>query len=239
MIRAAASSSASGSPSRRTQSSATASAFSSESSKSGRMSRARVDEEPYRLGAPETGRSRAGETRREAGAQGRGRSALREMSSGARLVTRSVRPGASASSSASIGAASSTCSKLSSTSSARRPRSEATSASSDPRSGLSIRPSAPAIVVATRSASLIGASSTSTTPPGNSASRPVVASTASRVFPVPAAPVRVRRRTSARLSSLRISRSSRLRPTKEVTAARGFGAGRRAGGADATSNSGS
>ena len=49
----------------------------------------------------------------------------------------------------SIGAASSTCSKLSSTSSARRPRREATSASSDPRPGLSTRPSAPAIVVAT------------------------------------------------------------------------------------------
>ena len=144
-------------------------------------------------------------------------------------MTRSVRPGAPASSSLSIGAASSNCSKLSSTSSVRRPRRDATSASSGPRSGLSTRPSAPAIVVATRSASLIGASSTSTTPPGNSASRPVVASAASRVFPVPAGPVRVRRRTSAPPSRARISRCSRLRPTKEVDRARSLGAGRASG----------
>ena len=153
------------------------------------------------------------------------------MSSGARLVTRSVRPGASVSSSLSIGAASSSCSncRARAAPAGRAGRRPAPRAVRVPAS----RPGRahPRSSVATRSASLIGASSTSTTPPGNSASRPVVASTASRVFPVPAGPVRVRRRTSASPSSARISRCSRLRPTNEVDRARSLGAGRASGAA--------
>ena len=53
-----------------------------------------------------------------------------------------------------------------------------------------------------------------------------MASTASRVLPVPAGPVSVRRRTSASPSSARISRCSLLRPTNEVDRARSLGAGR-------------
>ena len=139
-------------------------------------------------------------------------------------MTRSCVPGAPASSSASMGAASSTCSRLSRTSSVRRPRRWTTSASVARCREVSLRPSVEAIVVATRPGSTIGASSTNTV--SRDRPSPVVASTASRVLPVPAGPVSVRSRTSARPSSARISRSSFSRPTKEVERAARLGVGR-------------
>ena len=148
------------------------------------------------------------------------------MSSGARLVTRSVTPGAPASSSASSGAAVEHVLEV--VEHEQRPPAAQVGDQYLGRiaaPAVSAKPSASAIAAATRSASTIGASSTSTTPSGNSSPRPAVASIARRVLPVPPAPVRVRRRTSARLSSARISRSSRLRPTKEVDRARRLGAG--------------
>ena len=145
-------------------------------------------------------------------------------SRGARLVTRSCVPGAPARSSASTGAASSTCSRLSRTSSVRRPRRWRTSASVARCREVSLRPSVEAIVGATRPGSTIGASSTNTV--SRDRPSPVVASTASRVLPVPGGPVSVRSRTSARPSRARISRSSFSRPTKEVERAARLGVGR-------------
>ena len=129
-------------------------------------------------------------------------------------MTRSFTPGAPASSSRTSEAASSTCSKLSSSSSACLSRRCSSSASRADCPGRSLTPSSSAIVLATSPASVMRPSSTSTAPVAVPSETPV-ASSARRVFPDPAAPVSVRSRTSSWLRSARISRSSRVRPTKD------------------------
>ena len=152
------------------------------------------------------------------------------MSSGARLVTRSVRPGAAREQ---LGeqrrrrrAAARSCRARAAL--AGRAGS-ATSASGRLLPGVSPTPSASAIAAATSSGSLIGASSTSTTPSGNSSPSRSVASTASRVFPVPPGPVRVSRRTSPWLQQRRGSRAApacgrRTRSSARAGSARPSGA---------------
>ena len=221
LIRAAASSSASGSPSRRTQSSATASAFSSESSKSGLASRARSTKSrtasmrrsrstssgTRRVGKLERGdgvdpllgdveRRAAGDEERQTRAHPRAaRRARRRVEQLLEVVEHEQRSPAAQ--------------------------------GGDQRSrairvpAVSIRPSASAIVVATRSASLIGASSTSTTPSGNSSSE-VCCRPRPRDASSPSRPVRSASGGAHPpfLSSPRISLCSRLRPTNEVDRAR-------------------
>ena len=66
----------------------------------------------------------------------------------------------------------------------------------------------------TRSASVSEASSTRTAPLANSGARSRASSRASRLLPLPPAPVSDTRRTSGRASSARSSSSSRRRPTR-------------------------
>ena len=123
-------------------------------------------------------------------------------------------PGAPASSARTSGAAASTCSKLSRRRSACLSRRYSSSSSRAVRPDRSWIPSPPTMALATSRASLMRPSSTSTAPAGSS-SRPLVTSSARRVFPDPAAPVKVRSRTCSRTRSARTSRSSRVRPTND------------------------
>ncbi len=138
------------------------------------------------------------------GGTGYSRSAARRRTS--RLVTSKRRPRQEASSSASTGAASVTCSKLSSTSSMRQ---ALTCSASLPAS-----PSAEAIAASTRSGSRTSWSGTHQTPCSWSSTTSAAAWTAIRVFPEPPAPVSVRSRTSGSRSSEITSPSSFSRPTK-------------------------
>ena len=129
-------------------------------------------------------------------------------------MTSSFTPGAPASSSRKNEAASSTCSKLSSSSSVCLSRRYSSSASRAECPGRSLTPSSSAIVLATSPASAMRPSSTSTAPAARPRERrsPRAPGASS---PIRLAPVSVRSRTSSRRRSARISRSSRVRPTKD------------------------
>jgi hypothetical protein len=213
--RAAASSIASGSPSRREQIAATAPAASGDSRKPGSTAVARC-----------TKRATAGEASSASGAAARpssGTGSGRTRNSGspesrriALLVTISFTPWQPESSSPSAGAPSSRCSNPSSTrSTSRTPRCSITS-SSLLRSPTSLRPRCRAMADGTSSASSIGSSGTNHTPSANPSAARAAARAASRVLPTPPAPVRVRRRTSLRPSSPSTCSRSPSRPISGV-----------------------
>ena len=189
LIRAAASSMASGRPSSRRQISATSWAFSLVSSKPGASARARAANKRTEAACAGSREPRGG-----TGSAGTTNSYSPLSRSTVRLATRTTSPGAAASSSATTGAPSMTCSKLSRTSKSRLVRRyDITSPAS--RSPEVFSPSPAAIAAGTRSAVRTGARSTNRTPSANwGASRPAAA-TARRVFPTPPGPVRVIRRT--------------------------------------------
>ncbi len=113
------------------------------------------------------------------------------------------------------GPASTTCSKLSRTSSTVRPASHS---SSDSAIGLppdSVTPTADAIRAATSIWSRIGSSGTKKTPSGKSPATVVASWRESRVFPVPPGPVIVRSRVVSK--SRPASASSSSRPTNVVS----------------------
>ena len=213
LTRAAASSMASGKPSSRRQISATAPTFWPVSLNLGATAWARSVNsrtEAYCPAVPASRAAPAGGT----GSGGTGNSCSPLSLSMVRLVTRIFRPGAVASSSASSGAASVTCSKLSSTSSSRLRRYDTRSARS--LSPEVFSPSPAAIAPGTRSADGTDASSMNRTPSAKpSRSRPA-ASTASRVFPEPPGPVRVTSRTPSPRTRASTAAISCSRPTSGV-----------------------
>ena len=196
-MRAAASSTASGSPSRRAQISSTADAFSSVSAKRGSAPRARSTKS-------------ATASSRSSGSSGY--SCSPETRSAERLVTRNERPGAPSSTSDSTGAASASCSKLSITSSAWRPARRSARFSASERSPLSFTATASAIAGSSSAGSRIASSATKKAPSTSSSARMFAASIASLVLPEPPGPVSVSTRVGPR-SALVTSSSSRLRPT--------------------------
>ena len=184
--RAAASSIASGMPSRRRQISATVAALSSVSRKSGRTRRARSVNNSIASSASDS-------------------DGTRQLTSpatpiGSRLVARTVTAGQPPSRPTTSAAhASSRCSQLSSTSSIRRSPTNRSSVSIVERPGWSGRPSARITATGTRSGSVIGARSTYHTPSPNPPAISVATCTARRVLPTPPAPVSVTSRLSARI----------------------------------------
>ena len=137
---------------------------------------------------------------------------------GARLVTSTVRPGHAATRPATSGAASSRCSRLSSTRRNRPSLSLSVRASYGVRPSLTAAPSEPSTAGITSAGSSIGASPTKATPSGKSpeASEARAASTARRVLPTPPVPVSVSSRTPGRANRSATSPSSRSRPTSDV-----------------------
>jgi hypothetical protein len=129
-----------------------------------------------------------------------------------RLVTKHVRPGQVASRSATSGAASMTCSKLSSTSRSSRSRKKACTRSTSILCPVSRRPSTSAMTEVTKNGSVIDASGTKATPSGKSAAADAATLSASRVLPTPPGPVSVRSGTSSRRSCPRIIATSRSLP---------------------------
>ena len=217
LTRAAASSSASGRPSKRTHNSASGRALASVSAKLGSMARAwcrNSATDGTRASASSVGScSRSGIARGGTGNTRSQRSRRR-----ARLVTRILRLTHSVRSRDKPGAASATCSKLSSTSSTRPSPMKSSTRSMCGRSPVSRRPSVRAIADWTSRASASGTRSTRYTPPSNTSSRLAATSSASRVLPVPPGPVRVSRRTGADddSSCWRALSNSRSRPTSGV-----------------------
>lgn len=119
-------------------------------------------------------------------------------------------------SSASHRAAGNTCSKLSSSISVRRPEPRLASRATSATAGGSPVCSARQTAGPTRSGSAIGARSTKRTPAGKSSPRPATTSSASRVLPAPAGPVRVTRRAPPERSIERARSNSAARPTSGV-----------------------
>ena len=138
------------------------------------------------------------------------------MPKGMRLVASTLRRGAAERSSPTSGAASSTCSKLSSTSKSSLRLTYSFRRSSSDTSPLSPRPSAPAMVVGTRAVSFTSESATKKTPSSKSSSTSAAACKARRVLPVPPGPVSVSRRTSSCPSRSHTSSTSRSLPTSGV-----------------------
>ena len=196
-MRAAASSMASGSPSRRTQISATAGAFSFVTTNSGRMVWARCTKRAtasYCDRVAASGRcSTSGSWR---GVTANSCSAARR--SGARLVTTNLTSGAAPRSGPMDGPPATSCSKLSSTSRIRRLLRCSVRDSSTVWPVPARTARVWAIVGRIRLGSAIGARLTKKTPSGNSSIASAASWSASRVLPVPPGPVSVRRRTSCR-----------------------------------------
>ena len=143
----------------------------------------------------------------------------------ARLVIRAFNPGHASSNSTTSGAASSTCSNVSSTSSRRCAWSTDVSRSSSGRPASSLTSSARAIVASTSAGSLTGASATKDVPSLKAACTSRATSRLRRVLPMPGGPTSVSRRTSLCSSALRTAARSCLRPISRVS-----GAGRPVGG---------
>ena len=214
-VRAAANSMASGRPSRHRQISATAAALPLVRAKPGRTARARS-----------TNNATAGEAAASAteavpepvgsGSGGTGYSRSARNPSAVRLVAKIASPWQRASSSPRSGAAWTTCSMLSRTSSqAPSPNVSASTSNGEPvraRSAPAARPMAartsPGSVTASRGTSTV-------TAPNRSRSRSPTA-TASRVLPTPPGPVSVTSRTLGRPSSLATSPMVRSRPISDV-----------------------
>ncbi len=210
--RAAASSIASGMPSRRRQTCATAGALPASRRKDGSTAAARSTKRRTESHAAISSRESA---RRASGtASGAtGNCASPATCSGSRLEARMVKPGADCSSClASSAQACTRCSQLSRIRSMRRPRAYLTNASITGRPASSFTPSTEATACGTRAASARGASSTSHTPSGKSASTSRPTCSARRVLPVPPTLVRVVRREAPSVAArFAISRS---RPMK-------------------------
>ena len=214
-MRAAASSMASGSPSRRAQMAATAAALSAPRTKSGRTAWARSMNRATASFAARPARSpaRCGSGRAR-GWTGYSRSPARWRTS--RLVTSTLRPEHRASSSWTTGAAGTTCSKLSRTSSRRSAPIRSATASTRFRVPSSTTPRTVAMALGTSAGSPIGESPTHAAPAGYVPRAAWAAAMLSRVLPVPPGPVRVSRRVVAR--SRLTSATSRARPMKLETA---------------------
>ncbi|MCF6427235.1 hypothetical protein L2C96_33725 [Amycolatopsis tucumanensis] len=215
--RTAASSIASGSPSRRRHSATTAARFSGVTAKSGSTARARSTSS-WTAGtwsrAPVPAASLSSGT--ASGASRCTRSP--PMPSGSRLVARTRRPGsASSSRSTSRAVASRTCSQLSRTSSVLVPERWSTTRSTASRLDWSGTPIAVATVGATWVSCVTLASSTTRTPPGRLVRSAAVI--AVRVLPTPPGPVTVTSRW-ARSSASSCAKVWR-RPTKLVSATAG------------------
>ena len=215
-MRAAASSMASGKPSRRRQMSATAAASAGIRTKSSRRAWAR--ETNSRTASDRSASSTEGARPGSANPSGgTACSCSPEIWSRTRLVARTVSPGQPPSRSATSGAAATRCSKLSSTSSSRRSRRNAISRSTIVSSPATRTPRTWAMADATRSGSEIEAKPTNHTPPGKSSTRSAATRIASRVFPTPPGPVRVSRRRSGRRSHGTRAATSPSRPTSDVS----------------------
>ena len=215
-IRAAASSIASGRPSRRRQICRTAAALSSVTRNDGRTSWARCSKRRT-ASEPPSAAAVAVTTAPPGGSDSGGTGQLHSPStpSGSRLVARIDSAGqATSSRSARPATAAARCSQLSSTISVRRPDTCAAIASAASCPGVSGAPSWLATVWPTDAGSAAGASSTQQTPPGKVSPATAAAASASRVLPVPPGPVRVSSLVVA--SSCRTSRNSLARPTSDV-----------------------
>jgi hypothetical protein len=128
--------------------------------------------------------------------------------SASRVVVRILRLAQEVISSATMGAADSKCSKLSSTSSALRLRSS-DARRSPTRSPVTSRiPTAVAIVAGTTAGSDMTLRSTNVTPSGKLDDRRAATAMASRVFPAPGGPTRLTRRVLPSSRTWEISRSS-------------------------------
>ena len=196
-IRAAASSIASGTPSSRTQISATAAAFSGARAKAGTRVRAR-SRKSATAGMPASvcrSSTSPGSGRWGTGRGGTGKWCSQGTRSAMRLVTRQVSLAQAASRAARCGAAAETCSKLSRSSRAARSCRWSLRVSSVSRPGRSRRRNARAIAARTPAGSRTGARSTNQAPSGKARSTRRAISRARRVLPMPGGPVRVRRRT--------------------------------------------
>jgi hypothetical protein len=134
----------------------------------------------------------------------------------ARLVTKILSRSHRSRSSATSGPALSNCSKLSSTSNSCSWRTRSCKHSSNERLARSRTPSAWAMVESARPGSRSGERSTNHTPPANSSRRAPAVAMASRVLPIPGAPVKVSRRTSSRNNRWRTASHVDSRPTSGV-----------------------
>ena len=214
-MRAAASSMASGRPSRRWQISATAGAVTLSIAKSGRTACARSMKSrtaSYCVTCSSVGGGcRRG---RVSGTTGNSRSA--RMCNGTRLVTRNVIPGQASRSWVSSDPAPVTCSKLSSTRSVRFSASSARRKSMIFASPAGRTRSTDAMASGTRSGSTMAASSTNQTPSGKSSCTRRATCIESRVLPIPPGPVRVTRRVPGRRTSSATAVVSFSRPRNAV-----------------------
>ena len=211
LARDAASSIASGKPSRRRQICATLACAASVSGKSGRVARARSTNsasDALRFDAAVASGRPSG---------GTGYTCSPYTDSASRLVTSTLRRGAWRSSSATCERAGSTCSKLSSTRHVCRARSRSASAASR---SVAVRSETPSSRSAsdsrTRCGSRAAASATNSTPSSKSDSTSTASWSASRVLPTPGGPVSVNRWTSGPSTSSRSSASRSSRPISRV-----------------------
>ena len=197
--RAAANSSASGSPSRRWQISTMGAAFSLLRAKSGLTSRARSTNRVTAGICTRCSRSgRCAGSGNSSGGIGTICSSLTRK--GSRLVTSSLSRGASSRYWVASGAAEISCSALSITSNTCLGRRYSSSRSSSDPLPLSDTPSARATVGTTSLGSLSEASEMNATPSVNWGTRSAATCTATRVLPTPPGPVSVTRPTSSRCS---------------------------------------
>ena len=214
LIRAAASSIASGSPSTRLTMSATAGSVSAVRRKSGLMACARSVKSRTAPDIPASSIRGRGAC---SGSGATGNSRSPESRSPIRLVIRSVTPGQASRRSRSRGPAVTTCSKLSRTRSRRLSARTSIRRSRSDSVPMSRSPSAPAMVSRTRLGLAIGARLTKATPSGKSSTTSVAAAIARRVLPTPPGPVKVSRRTPGSRSSVTTAASSWSRAIKRVS----------------------
>ena len=137
-------------------------------------------------------------------------------------MTRTFNPGQTERRSATSGAASTTCSKLSSTSSRRLSRRNTASCASSGSVPVSRKGKACAMAETTRSGLVMGARSTNQIPSENASTRLVATWRARRVLPTPPGPVKVSRRISSWRSRSTSTATSRSRPTSGVSGAGRF-----------------
>ncbi len=172
-----------------------------------------LHEERDRRNLRRSRRAPALERSRAVAAAARGNSRSPRTCSGSRLVASTVRPGLAARSVVMSAAAASTRSQLSRTSSSRL---GARKLDKRLRGGAGRRPPARrgsvAIVGTTRAGSVSGERSTKTTPSGKASPISTATAIASRVLPLPPAPVKVTNRTSSRLQDRAQGLDLRLAP---------------------------
>ena len=157
------------------------------------------------------------------GRPGRGSAAARtsktcspRIRSSTRLVTRNAASGATVYSLTRIGAASRSCSKLSSTRRSRRPSRAIERRCSSGRSPASRTPSAYPIVGSSRSASTTFSRGTKTAPSGKRSPTAPAIAIASRLLPIPPGPRSVTSRRSGSPSSRTTAATSSSRPIRRL-----------------------